>query len=227
MHGLDVAARYLPASYGMGIGGDFYDLIRLGEAEAAAAIGDVQGHNVQASTLMGQVRTAVHATAGAPPGEVLARTNRLLADLDAGLFTSCLYVALDLTRHRACMATAGHLPPLLRHPDGHTEILDLPPGLLLGIDPAADYPTAVIPLPPGAVLALYTDGLVESPGLDIEDAIASLAERLAHSRTRTLEALADTLIDEAQHSVSRSDDIALLLIHPTAGVGATSEARSL
>ncbi|MET7848186.1 SpoIIE family protein phosphatase [Streptomyces avermitilis] len=214
--GLEVAARYLPAGRGMGIGGDFYDLIRLGEATAAAAIGDVQGHNVRAATLMGQVRTAVHATAGAPPGEVLARTNRLLTDLDPGLFTSCLYIDLDLAHHRACLATAGHPPPILRHPDGHTEIVDLPPGLLLGIDPAADYPTTDIPLPPGAVLTLYTDGLVEAPGTDIEDAIASLANQLAHAQSQTMDALADSLISHAQRSAPRSDDIALLLINPQA-----------
>lgn len=212
--GLDVAARYLPTSYGMDVGGDFYDLIRLDEAAAAATIGDVQGHNVQAATLMGQVRTAVHASAGAPPGEVLARTNRLLTDLDAGLFTSCLYADLDLARHSACLATAGHPPPILRHPDGRTEIVELPPGLLLGIDPAADYPTATIPLLPGAVLVLYTDGLVEAPGTDIEDAIRALAGRLAHARNQPVDALADTLVTGAQHTAARSDDVALLLISP-------------
>ncbi|MER6427683.1 SpoIIE family protein phosphatase [Streptomyces sp900105245] len=212
--GLDVAARYLPASRGMEIGGDFYDLIRLDESTAAAAIGDVQGHNVQAATLMGQVRTAVHATAGASPGEVLARTNRLLNDLDAGLFTSCLYAYLDLDRQCACLATAGHPPPILRHPDGRAEILPLPPGVLLGIDPAADYPTTEVPFPPGSVLALYTDGLVEAPGTDIEDAIDALADRLAHARERTMDPLADTLIDQARLTEPRSDDIALLLIHP-------------
>lgn len=212
--GLDVAARYLPAGYGMDVGGDFYDLIRLDGAAAAAAIGDVQGHNVQAATLMGQVRTAVHASAGAPPGEVLARTNRLLTDLDAGLFTSCLYADLDLARHSACLATAGHPPPILRHPDGHTEIVELPPGLLLGIDPAADYPSANVPLLPGAVLALYTDGLVEAPGTDIEEAITAFADQLAHAGDQPMDALASTLITRAQHTAQRSDDVALLLISP-------------
>ncbi|MFD3455105.1 SpoIIE family protein phosphatase [Streptomyces sp. NPDC058691] len=215
--GLDVAARYLPAGRGMGIGGDFYDLIRLEGDCAAAAIGDVQGHNVNAAVLMGQVRTAVHATAGAPPGEVLARTNRVLTDLDSGLFTSCLYVHLDLARQRARLATAGHPPPLLRHPCGRTEVLDLPPGLLLGIDPAADYPSTEIPLPPGAVLALYTDGLVESPGVDLGQSIAALGDRLAGAGDAAgegVEALADTLVRRAEQSPARSDDIALLLIHP-------------
>ncbi|MGQ4401871.1 SpoIIE family protein phosphatase [Streptomyces hayashii] len=210
--GLEVAARYLPAGRGTGIGGDFYDFIRLDATTAAAAIGDVQGHNVQAATLMGQVRTAVHATAGAPPGEVLARTNRLLTDLDPGLFTSCTYIALDTARHHACLATAGHPPPLLRHPDGRAEVLPLTPGLLLGIDPTADYPTTEISLPPGAVLALYTDGLVEAPGVDLGDAIHRLADALARADATSMEDLADHLIGHTGPSASHSDDIALLLI---------------
>ncbi|WP_113702518.1 SpoIIE family protein phosphatase, partial [Nonomuraea lactucae] len=111
--GLEVAARYLPATRGMDIGGDFYDLIRLDDTTAAAVIGDVQGHDMTAAALMGQVRTAIHAyaTAGASPGEVLAHTNRLLIDLAPELFTSCLYVNLDLRRRRATLASAGHLPP--------------------------------------------------------------------------------------------------------------------
>ncbi|WP_424863345.1 SpoIIE family protein phosphatase [Streptomyces sp. MMS24-I29] len=212
--GLDVATYYLPTAHGIDVGGDFYDLIHIGTDLAAAAIGDVQGHNVNAAALMGQVRTAVHATAGAPPGQVLARTNRLLTDLDPGLFTSCLYVQLDLARQRACLATAGHPPPLLRHPDLHTEVLPLTPGLLLGIDPAADYPETEIRLPPGAVLALYTDGLVETPGIDFEDATTDLAAQLAQARSQTLDALAGTLIHHAQRSAPRNDDIALLLIRP-------------
>ncbi|MER7108530.1 SpoIIE family protein phosphatase [Streptomyces sp. NPDC000229] len=214
--GLEVAARYLPAGHGTGIGGDFYDLIRLSGTTAAAAIGDVQGHNVEAAALMGQVRAAVHASAGAPPGEVLARTNRLLTDLDPGLFTSCVYAHIDLRHHRALLATAGHPPPLMRHPDGHTEVLDLPPGLLLGIDPAADYPTAGVTLPIGTVLAFYTDGLVEAPGVDIDDAIAELAGKLARSGAPSMDDLADSLIGHAQGSAPRADDIALLLLRTTA-----------
>ncbi|BBJ45992.1 hypothetical protein SSPO_087100 [Streptomyces antimycoticus] len=217
--GLEVAARYLPTARGMDIGGDFYDLIRCDATTVAAAIGDVQGHSVNAAALMGQVRTAVHATAGAHPGEVLARTNRLLTDLDPGLFTSCLYAHIDLARHVAHLATAGHPPPLLRHPDGHTEVLHLPPGLLLGIEPNADYPATEIPLPPGAVLALYTDGLVESPDVDLDDATTHLADQLTQARGQSMDTLADTLIHHDPHTDPHSDDIALLLLHPQAVVG--------
>ncbi|MER5184186.1 PP2C family protein-serine/threonine phosphatase [Streptomyces sp. NPDC002896] len=212
--GLDVAARYLPATRGVNVGGDFYDLIRLDTGTAAAAIGDVQGHNMNAAPSWGRSAPPSTPPTGASPGEVLARTNRLLTDLDPGLFTSCLYAHLDLARHAACLASAGHPPPLLRHPDGHTEVLDVPPGLLLGIDSAADYPATEIPLPPGAVLALYTDGLVETPGTDIEDATNELAEQLAPEDLRSMDTLADALIDHARRRGPLGDDIALLLVHP-------------
>ncbi|MFC5801874.1 SpoIIE family protein phosphatase [Streptomyces formicae] len=217
--GLDVAARYLPAGQGMDIGGDFYDLIPCDADTATAVIGDVQGHNVTAAALMGQIRTAVHAyaTLGTPPGEVLARTNRLMADLDPGLFTSCLIARLDPSRQRACLATAGHPPPLLRHPDGRTEILRLPPGLLLGIDPHVAYPATDIPLRPGTVLALYTDGLVEAPGIDIDTTTAALAQQLAHAEDLAMDDLADTLVHYSGRPTPCNDDIALLLIRATPG----------
>ncbi|MFF2148335.1 SpoIIE family protein phosphatase [Kitasatospora sp. NPDC058190] len=211
--GLDVAARYLPASHGMDIGGDFYDLIRLTTTEAAAVIGDVQGHNVSAAGLMGQVRTAVHAyaIAGATPGEVLARTNRLLTDLDPDLLTSCLYAHLDLSHHSAHLATAGHHPPFLRHPDTRTHIVPLLPGPLLGVDPAAAYPTTEVALPPGTVLALYTDGLIEAPGTDLDTNIAKLTATLSQAGD-LLDGIAVALLDQATPSGSHADDTALLLL---------------
>nr|WP_203550469.1 SpoIIE family protein phosphatase [Actinospica acidiphila] len=212
LDGLDVAARYLPAGRHAGIGGDLYDLIRLDDTTAAAAIGDVQGHSVRAATLMGQVRTAVHATAGAPPAEVLARTNRLLTDLDPGLFTSCLYVHLDLARHRAQLACAGHPPPVLRRPDGHTEVLRVPPNLLLGVDATADYTCTHVDLPPGSVLVLYTDGLVEVPGTDLLDSVGALAARLADAGDLDADGLADVLVDDVRRSAHRSDDVAVLVL---------------
>ncbi|MBO8186845.1 SpoIIE family protein phosphatase [Streptomyces spirodelae] len=219
LSGLEVAARYQPADHGVDIGGDFYDLIRCTPTTAVAAIGDVQGHNTTAAALMGQVRTAVHghAAVGTSPHEVLARTNRLLTDLDPGLFASCLIAHLDLTNHRALLATAGHPPALLRHPDGRTDIVHLPPGLLLGIDPDAGYSTTEAPLPPGAVLVLYTDGLVEWPGCDIDDAISALARHLEAAEPESLEALADGILRQAERSAPRHDDIALLLIRAADG----------
>ncbi|MFF4169604.1 SpoIIE family protein phosphatase [Streptomyces sp. NPDC001744] len=212
--GIAATARYLPAGHGMDIGGDFYDLIRAAHDTVIAVIGDVQGHDTNAAVLMGQVRTAVHAhaTAGASPGDILARTNKLLNDLEPDRFTSCLIVALDLARHRLRLATAGHPPPLLRAPDGPTRLLEAPPGLLLGIAPDVEYPTAEVSWEPGAVLALHTDGLVEVPGADIGVATAELADRLARSRPDDLDALADGLIRHVKDPARRTDDVALLLV---------------
>ncbi|MFB7286774.1 SpoIIE family protein phosphatase [Actinacidiphila glaucinigra] len=214
--GLDVAARYLPA-HGTDVGGDFYDLIRCGAHCAAITIGDVQGHNVQAAAFMGQVRTAVHAhaTTHLTPGTVLARTNRLVTDLNPGLFTSCLYSHLDLAHHKARLATAGHHPPLIRHPDGHTEALHLPPGLLLGISPDSNYPTTAIPLRPQTVLALYTDGLVEAPGIDTDRTTADLARHLTQADDDSADDLADALLHHALQTVPGTDDIALLVVRVT------------
>lgn len=214
VQGLDVAARYLPATPGMEIGGDFYDLIRLDDAVAAAVVGDVQGHDVTAAALMGQVRMAIHAhaSAGAEPGEVLSHTNRLLTELSPDRFTSCVYVRVDLPRRTVCVANAGHLPPLLRQPGHPAQIVSATSGLLLGIDPDAEYLTAELPLPPGSVLALYTDGLIETPGIDIGDAIAELAAGFAPPLDRPLDQLADSMIRTAEDVGHRQDDIALLLV---------------
>ncbi|MFJ3174247.1 PP2C family protein-serine/threonine phosphatase [Streptomyces roseus] len=210
---LDVAARYLPAAHGFDIGGDFYDLIRIDDTTVAVAVGDVQGHNVNAAALMGQVRTAVHASAGEHPAEVLARTNRLLTDLEPGLFTSCVYAHIDLTARTAHLATAGHPPPLLRHAGGPAKMLHLPPGLLLGIDPNASYTAVEVPFEPGTLLTLYTDGLVEVPGEDLEKGIAAVADHITATHERhPVGTLADDLMGRARGGAPRTDDIALLLL---------------
>ncbi|MET9506362.1 SpoIIE family protein phosphatase [Streptomyces sp. NPDC006622] len=217
--GLRVAARYLPATRGMDIGGDFYDLIRLDDVAAAAVIGDVQGHNVAAAALMGQVRIGVHAhaTLGTPPDRVLAETNRLLTDLGPDLFTSCLYARLDFADRHVTLASAGHPPPLLRLPGSAARPLDLPPGPLLGIDPDADFPVTRIPLVPGMMLAFYTDGLIESPGVDLEDSMNQLAGELGRADDSDLDALVDTLLRTSGTAGKRTDDVALLVLQYTGG----------
>ncbi|KAB1140405.1 SpoIIE family protein phosphatase [Streptomyces luteolifulvus] len=214
LSGIDAAARYLPATQGMDIGGDFYDLVPTHGVAAAAVIGDVQGHNVTAAGLMGQIRTAVRAytTVGQAPGDVMRSTNRLLIDLGSDRFASCLYLRLDPARGKAVMARAGHPPPLLRRPDGKVRVLDLAGGPLLGIDGSAPYPTTDVDLAPGSVLALYTDGLIEAPGTDIEDALADLGELLSEAGQLPLDELADHLVRHSVATRERLDDVALLLL---------------
>ncbi|MFD8704896.1 SpoIIE family protein phosphatase [Kitasatospora sp. NPDC059648] len=216
--GLEVSARYLPCTEGMDVGGDFYDLMQVGPDSVAIVIGDVQGHNVNAAALMGQVRTAVRAfaAADADPSTVLARTNRLLVDLDTTLLASCTYLCVDLAAREAGLATAGHPVPLLYRPDGLAEVVEPPVGLVLNVDPAAEYPQLRLPLPVGTTLALYTDGLVDTPGADLDRALADLTATLARHGAQPLAGLADALLGRAGHTEHRTDDIALLLVRSVA-----------
>ncbi|GHJ40391.1 SpoIIE family protein phosphatase [Streptomyces sp. TS71-3] len=216
VRGVEVAARYRPATHALDVGGDFYDLIDFGDDSVGAVIGDVQGHSVQAAALMGQIRTAVHthARVGAPPEEILARTNRLLIELSGSMFCSCLYAHLDVPGQRVVLACAGHPPPILRHPDHHTEVVDLPPGLLLGVEEEPRFQSVEVPMPPGSMLALYSDGLVERPGVDLGVSIDSLAEQVARAGGERLDVFADAVVRWAEETVvpESSDDIALLLV---------------
>ncbi|MEG3627725.1 SpoIIE family protein phosphatase [Streptomyces poriticola] len=216
---METAGRYLPGTQGMDVGGDWYDVVASGDG-MALVIGDVQGHGVQAAATMGQLRSAVRAFAlgDRSPDEVLNGTNHLLIDLDVGLFASCCYLRLDPVTGLARAARAGHPPPLVRHPDGRAQVLDLPGGVVLGVDPQARYPLTEFRLAPGALLALYTDGLVERPGTDIDAGISALRVALSKAgapterpTARRLAVTADRLTAGARHAVDRPDDIALLL----------------
>ncbi|HZX38076.1 MAG TPA: SpoIIE family protein phosphatase [Streptomyces sp.] len=209
---VDTVGRYLPGTQGMDVGGDWYDVVETGRG-LALAIGDVQGHGVAAAATMGQLRSAVRAFAlsGHDPQEVMTGTNRLLIDLDPGQFASCCYIVLDPASGLAHAVRAGHPQPLLRHVDGRTEVLDLPGGVVLGVDAGAAYPVAELRLARGEVLALYTDGLVEQPGSDIDLGIDQLCSTLAEAGPSPLAETADRLIREARHATDRPDDIALLL----------------
>ncbi|MFK4144637.1 SpoIIE family protein phosphatase [Streptomyces sp. NPDC004065] len=216
---VETAGRYLPGTQGMEVGGDWYDVVAAGDG-LALVIGDVQGHGVQAAATMGQLRSAVKAFAlsDRPPDEVMSGTNHLLIDLDPGQFASCCYIRLDPATGLVRIARAGHPLPLLRHPDGRTEVCDTPGGVVLGVDPGAQYPVAELRLERGAILALYTDGLVERPGLDIDEGVGALRTALArmgssaaHPGGQSLTNVADRLTATARHTADRPDDIALLL----------------
>ncbi|MGW7586830.1 SpoIIE family protein phosphatase [Kitasatospora sp. NPDC054768] len=210
--GIRITARYLPGTQGMEIGGDWYDAIVTG-GDVTLVIGDVEGHSVGAAATMGQLRSAVRAFAsgGDPPDAVLARTNRLLLDLDPGLLASCCLVRLTPAVGLARIARAGHLPPVLRHPGGRAEALYVPGGPLLGVDDLAEYPVSDLRLGSGAVLALYTDGLVEDPAVAIDRGVDRLRAALARAAAgEGLEQAAERLLREVG-STRRVDDVALLL----------------
>ncbi|MDO0909577.1 SpoIIE family protein phosphatase [Streptomyces sp. DT2A-34] len=208
--GAEAVARYLPTTAGLEVGGDWYDVIPLPDNHVALVIGDVQGHSAAAATLMGQMRTALRAYAveGHPPDVVVHHANRLLMDMETDLFATCAYVDVDLEEGSAWCVRAGHPPPVLRHPDGSTEIAEAEGGPPLGVMRQADFPMSPLSLRPGTVVALTTDGLVESPDTDIDAGMDRLAHELARSDPAHLGLVADALLLGAR----RSDDIALLLM---------------
>ncbi|HET6856240.1 MAG TPA: SpoIIE family protein phosphatase [Streptomyces sp.] len=210
--GVDTVGRYLSGTQGMDVGGDWYDVVETGRG-LALVIGDVQGHGVPAAATMGQLRSAVRAFAlsGHDPQEIMSGTNRLLIDLDPGQFASCCYIVLDPATGITQAVRAGHPQPVLRHPDGTAEVLDLPGGIVLGVDATASYPVTELRLAPGATLALFTDGLIEQAGVDIDLGIERLRSTIASVGPAPLADIADLVIGEAKRTDDRPDDIALLL----------------
>ncbi|MEW2635141.1 SpoIIE family protein phosphatase [Streptomyces sp. NPDC048389] len=204
-------ARYLPATAGLEVGGDWYDVIPLADAHVALVIGDVQGHSAAAATIMGQMRTAVRAYAveGHPPDVVVSRANRLLVGMETDLFATCLYVDLDMEEGIAIFVRAGHLQPLLRHPDGTTEELAVDGGPPLGVLAEAEFSMTEAGLLPGTLLTLVTDGLVESAHLPLEEGIRRANEALGAADPSDIGRVADELLGTVN---GRDDDVAVLLL---------------
>jgi serine phosphatase RsbU (regulator of sigma subunit) len=212
--GLDIAYRYQPASRAAEAGGDWFDVIPLKDGQTALAVGDVTGHSVHAAALMGQLRTTAAALArlGCPPEEIMSQLNQVVAGHGEEAGATCLYAVYDPASRRCRLTSAGHLPPALRRPGGRTEFLDTAGGVMLGVSQGR-YPAADVGLPPGSVLALYTDGLVERPGQDITAGLARLARTLAAGPARSLDDRCDSLL--AGLGAGAGDDIALLLARTT------------
>ncbi|MER6470638.1 SpoIIE family protein phosphatase [Streptomyces collinus] len=208
--GAVAVARYLPTTAGLEVGGDWYDVIPLVDNHVAFVIGDVQGHNAGAATLMGQMRTALRAYAaeGHAPDVVVTHANRLLLDMETDLFATCCYVDVDMEQGTAWCVRAGHLQPVLRHPDGSTQVVEAEGGPPLGVLTRAEFPMTPLRLQPGTVLALTTDGLVESAEADIDEGMARFAAELAAADPGHLGLVADALLTGAH----RGDDVALLLM---------------
>ncbi|MFJ6696562.1 SpoIIE family protein phosphatase [Streptomyces sp. NPDC091272] len=231
--GMNVAARYVPTGGGLQVGGDWYDVIPLPSGRVALVIGDVQGHDVRAAGLMGQLRIALRAYAseGHRPDAVLSRASRFLHgitdtyapdDHSSPRFATCLYLEVDPADGTVELARAGHPEPAVRMPDGTVVVRTTAGGLPLGIDADTDYPTTRLALEPGETLMICTDGLIETGGHDLDSGWARLRTTLENHRELDLETLADELV-QAVHgppshhttgplSDRREDDIALLLL---------------
>ncbi|MEU8567136.1 SpoIIE family protein phosphatase [Streptomyces pathocidini] len=232
--GMSVAARYVPTGGGLQVGGDWYDMIPLPSGRIALVIGDVQGHDVRAAGLMGQLRIALRAYAaeGHHPDAVLSRASRFLAGIvdqspDGSTaadprFATCLYIEVDPRTGTLDIARAGHPDIATRMVDGTMLVRPTAGGLPLGIDPDTDYPTTRIALEPGELMMVCTDGLIETGGHDLETGWRRLRSVFEEHSGQTLESLADALVGavhgpSSHHTTGpladrREDDIALLLL---------------
>lgn len=208
--GLATAARYVPAS-ASGMGGDWYDVITVGRTRVGLVIGDVEGHSIDSSVIMAQLRTAVRSylMEGHTPARVLQRTNLLLAQLDTALLATCCIVGFDTEDGTLEIASAGHPPPSIRYPDGSVVTPDLPTGFPLGVDLDARYTQTETSIPPNTVLMLYTDGLTNSATTELT--AKSLLTSLGRAAETRPERLIDLILDARPEELVRRDDIALLI----------------
>jgi sodium/proline symporter len=225
---LDVASWYLPADVPSGVGGDWFDVIPLSGARVALVVGDVAGHGINAAATMGRLRVAVRTLANLdlPPDELLARLDDLVIGLmgahdtdapmpaegeatgTAFLGATCLYAVYDPVSRRCSMARAGHLPPMIVGPDGAAEVLDLPAGPPLGLG-YLPFQSIETDVEDGSLIALYTDGLIESVDRDIDVGLSRLGAALA----APLPTLAETgrRVIDSLLTGPPADDAALLL----------------
>ncbi|WP_149547609.1 SpoIIE family protein phosphatase [Streptomyces marokkonensis] len=215
---VEVAHRYLPAQ--AGVGGDWFDVIPLSGSRVALVVGDVVGHGVHAATTMGRLRTAVHnfSALDLPSEELLTHLDDLVGRLDADsggnggiIGATCLYAVYDPVSRRCTFARAGHPPPALVLPDGTVDFVDVPAGPPLGLG-GLPFEPCETEVPEGSRIVLYTDGLIESRGQDLDTRLGLLRRALAATRPpadspeETCGAVLDALLPARP-----DDDVALLV----------------
>jgi GAF domain-containing protein/anti-sigma regulatory factor (Ser/Thr protein kinase) len=211
--GLDMAARYIPGSSGVEVGGDWYDVIALPDGTVGLAMGDVVGKGVPAASLMGQLRHGLRACArgGRPPPAILELLNDLLAEPDSpGQMATLVYGVFDPATGELTLAIAGHPPPLLRRPDGTVSFVDGVAGLPLGAMPDTRYTSTTLTVEPGSTLLLYTDGLVEGRDLPLDEGMEKLRARVIGDLD--CEGLCAAVLSHSDAGQPSSDDIALLAV---------------
>ncbi|MFJ3632755.1 SpoIIE family protein phosphatase [Streptomyces sp. NPDC090112] len=215
--GIEIAHRYLPASDVNEVGGDWYDVLPLSGGRAALLMGDVMGHGIAAAAVMGRLSATVRALArlDMPPAALLQHLEATLADLAEPMLATFLYVVCDPATGQCTVTRAGHPPPAVAEPDGTVYLVGTPPGAPLGVG-GITFTTTEITLPPGSLLVLYTDGLIEARTRDIDERLGELTGLLTEP-LQPLDQLCDSLIAHLVPA-SADDDIALL----AARIGADS-----
>ncbi len=209
--GLELAARYLPAGAG-GVGGDWYDVFTLPSGKIGVVMGDVIGRGLPAAVVMGRLRSALRAYAldMVQPGAVLERLDRKLQHFEAGQMTTVLYVVIDADLSALHLSSAGHPLPLTAVPGGEVTTVEAPVDPPLGVDHGIPRRTTTMQLAPGAMLALFTDGLVERRDEPITAGLAQLRGALG---TGTAEQRCSEVIRTMLGEGDPQDDVALLVLH--------------
>ncbi|MFE2141511.1 SpoIIE family protein phosphatase [Streptomyces sp. NPDC059456] len=206
---VDISHRYLPGSRGTEVGGDWYDAITLPGDRVALVVGDVMGHGVPAAAAMGRLRITAKTLARHNPEPVALLEELDLCAQEAGIeWATCLYLLYDPHTGRARIANAGHPPPLVRHRDGSVHTVGDVPGVPLGVG-GVPYRSVEVELPEGATVALYTDGLVEARGRDIDTGMDALREQL-RAPLGSLEEAADRILANLLRDTATDDTVLVL-----------------
>ncbi|ASN28104.1 protein phosphatase [Streptomyces pluripotens] len=211
----DVAVRYLPATGSLNVCGDWYDMVDLPDGRFAVAVGDVVGHGLEAAAVMGMLRSALSAAIRAleRPAQALEVLGLYARSVEGALNTTAVKAMVDPRSRLIIYSNAGHPPPLLLHRDGGCEFLDQAMDPPLGARPQhVPRPQAGHAYTPGDTLVLYTDGLVERRGEDIDAGLTRLAETFGRLGTLGPEHLADALLAELGLAGGARDDIALIVV---------------
>ena len=219
--GLDLAVRYLPATQGANIGGDWYDAFRVAGGQIALVTGDVAGHSIGSASLMGQVRSMLraYATDNPHPARVLRQTNAAVVRLLPETLASVVYAVLDLGAGGLTYASAGHPPPVLVTAAGRAVCLDDTTGIMLGACDSPAFTAGYRRLSPGDGLLCYTDGLIEDRHRDITEGLSLLTGALGRSAPSSAEhmcAIAEAALLGTGH---RADDVCLLAARLTGPAG--------
>lgn len=212
--GMDVAVRYLPAGAGMEVGGDWFDMFELGDRRVVLAMGDVVGKGVRAAALMGKLRTSLEAYAfdGRSPQEVVERLHALMERQHRAEMATLLYVAIEPDRESAELASAGHMPLLIRGANGEARFVGRDASPPLGALPFVRFEASRVDVESGCALLLFTDGLVEVRGTSIELRLEEL-RRTVEAGPSDPEALCDAVLAQMLGHEEPQDDVALLVLN--------------
>jgi phosphoserine phosphatase RsbU/P len=207
--GAEMAARYVPGS-GV-VGGDWYDVFTLPSGELCVAMGDVAGSGLPAAVIMGRMRSALRAYAleTSDPAEVLRRLDRKMWYFEPDALATVLYAVIDPALDQMHVCLAGHFPPVMALPGETAALAPVATGLMIGVAPATPRPMTTVPIPPGALLCFYTDGLIERPGQLIDEGLERLRRAVTAEHP---EAACATVTGALVGNEPARDDIALLMI---------------